>query len=100
MAEVSDMIGKTCLVTGATSGIGFVTAHELAQLGATVVLVGRNKQKCEQAVTTIRTATGNTSVEYLVADLSSQNDIRQLVREYLSRHDRLNVLVNNAGALF
>lgn len=100
MAEATHMIGKTCLVTGATAGIGFVTARELARLGATVVLVGRNKQKCEQTVTTIRTATGNIAVEYLVADLSSQDDIRRLVREYLSRHSRLNVLVNNAGALF
>ncbi|MFT3880764.1 MAG: SDR family oxidoreductase [Gemmatales bacterium] len=100
MAEIVTMVGKICLVTGATAGIGFITARELARMGATVVLVGRNKQKCEKAVAYIRSATGNNAVEYLVADLSSQSNIRRLVREYLSRHSRLNVLINNAGALF
>lgn len=94
------MEGKVCLVTGATSGIGKVTAHELAKQGATVVIVGRSRQKVEATVEEINSRTGNQSVEYLLADLSSQKEIRSLAREFKSRHDRLDVLVNNAGAVF
>jgi NAD(P)-dependent dehydrogenase (short-subunit alcohol dehydrogenase family) len=94
------MEGKVCLVTGATSGIGKVTAHELAKQGATVVIVGRSRQKVEATVEEINSRTGNQSVEYLLADLSSQKEIRSLAREFKSRYDRLDVLVNNAGAVF
>lgn len=94
------MAGKTCLVTGATVGIGKVTARELARRGATVILVGRNRQRCEAVVETIRDVTGNPNVDFLVADLSSQADIRRLAGEFRERHDRLHVLTNNAGALF
>jgi retinol dehydrogenase-12 len=94
------MAGKTCLVTGATAGIGRVTARELARRGATVVVVGRSRERCEAAVEAIRRETGNPAVESLTADLSSQEDVRRLVREFRGRHDRLHVLVNNAGALF
>ena len=94
------MSGKVCLVTGATSGIGEVTAEELARKGATVVLVGRNPQKCEATVGRIRERTGNLAVEALVADLSSQAEVRRLADEFRRRYDRLDVLVNNAGALF
>src|SRR5262245_55083634 len=94
------MSGKTCLVTGATAGIGEVTARELARRGACVVIVGRSQERCEATVAAIRRETGNPSVEFLVADLSSQAEIRRLAREFLGRHRRLHVLVNNAGALF
>jgi retinol dehydrogenase-12 len=96
----TSMDGKTCLVTGATAGIGEVTARELARRGARVVLVGRSRERCEATAEAIRRETGNPAVEYLVADLSSQADVRRLAREFLARHDRLHVLVNNAGALF
>lgn len=94
------MLGKTCLVTGATSGLGRVTARELARLGARVVLVGRDRARCEAATSAIAGATGNAAVEYLVADLSVQAQVRRLARDFRARHDRLDVLVNNAGALF
>src|SRR5436190_824728 len=94
------MAGKTCLVTGATAGIGEVTARELARLGANVVVVGRSQKRCAATVEAIRRETGNPSVEFLRADLSSQADIRRLVQEFRVRHSRLHVLVNNAGALF
>lgn len=94
------MTGKVCMVTGATAGIGEVTARELARRGATVVIVGRNRERCETTVESIRARTGNTAVEFLCADLSSQADIRRLAREFMQRHKRLHVLVNNAGALF
>src|SRR5438270_1490302 len=94
------MSGKTCLVTGATSGIGAVTARVLAERGATVVVVGRSRERAEATVARIREGTGNPSVESLLADLSSQASIRQLAREIQERYPRLDVLVNNAGALF
>ncbi len=97
----SSMTGKVMLVTGATSGIGAVTARALAAAGgATVVLVGRDRERSAAAVEQIRRSTGNQSVEYLLADLSSQAEIRRLADEFLGRYDRLDVLVNNAGAMF
>ena len=94
------MLGKTCLVTGATGGIGRVTALELAHMSANVIIVGRNPAKCADTVVGIREATGNLAVEFLVADLSSQQQIWQLAMDFQKRHTRLDVLVNNAGALY
>jgi NAD(P)-dependent dehydrogenase (short-subunit alcohol dehydrogenase family) len=94
------MAGKTCLVTGATGGIGLVTARELARRGATVVLVGRSPERCEVSAAAIRQETGNPTVEFVAADLSSQAEVRRLARAFRERHPRLHVLVNNAGALF
>ena len=94
------MAGKLVLVTGATAGIGLVTARELARAGANVVLVGRSPERCQQAVDLIRKETGNPAVEAIVGDLSSQNDVRRVASEFLQRFDRLDVLVNNAGAFF
>jgi NAD(P)-dependent dehydrogenase (short-subunit alcohol dehydrogenase family) len=94
------MRDKVCLVTGATSGIGLVTAHELAARGARVVLVGRNREKCDAAVRQIQTATGNKQVEALLADLSSQQQVRDLARQFRELSPRLDVLVNNAGGIW
>lgn len=94
------MIGKVCLVTGATAGIGYVTARHLAQRGAAVWLVGRSREKCVAAAQSISAATGNPAVGFLVADLSAQADVRNLARQFLAENDRLHVLVNNVGALF
>jgi NAD(P)-dependent dehydrogenase (short-subunit alcohol dehydrogenase family) len=94
------MAGKTCLVTGGTAGIGAATALELARRGASVVVVGRNRDRGESSVASIRRATGNASVGYLCGDLSAQADVRRVAGEFLGRHRRLDVLVNNAGALF
>jgi NAD(P)-dependent dehydrogenase (short-subunit alcohol dehydrogenase family) len=91
---------KVCLVTGATSGIGAVAVRELARLGATVVLVGRDPQKAAAAVAQIRAQTGNPNVEALLADLSSQRQVRELASQFLQRHQRLDVLVNNAGGIW
>jgi retinol dehydrogenase 12 len=97
---MADMIGKTCLVTGATSGIGEVTALELARMGAYVVLVGRSPDRCEASLARIKQATGSSSVEYLIADLSSSAQVRQAAHQFMEKHNRLDVLVNNAGAAF
>ena len=93
------MSGKTCLVTGATAGIGIVTARELARMGCTVTIVGRNETKCHSTVAAIKKATQNQSVDYLLADLGSQEEVRKLAADVLDRDRQLNVLVNNAGTV-
>jgi NAD(P)-dependent dehydrogenase (short-subunit alcohol dehydrogenase family) len=95
-----NLAGKTCVITGATSGIGLATATSLARLGARVILVGRNPARCESARTEISRETGNDNVEALVADLSSQAEVRRLADELRSRVPRMDVLINNAGAMF
>jgi len=99
-AETSDLDGKVVLVTGATSGIGKVTARELARSGATVVLVARDRAKGEAVVREIRAATSKDTLELLVGDLAVQRDVRRIAAEFKQRHDRLEVLVNAAGAVF
>ncbi len=94
------MNGKICMVTGAASGIGAVTARALAQQGATVITVDINAEKGAATTREIQDQTGNPSVEFIQADLSSQNDIHLLARRFLERYQRLDVLVNNAGAMF
>ncbi len=96
--EVS-LAGKVCMVTGATSGIGKVTARELARCGAAVVVVGRSEARSQATVSQIRQQTANPSVDFLLADLSSRQEIRRLAGEFESRYSRLDVLVNNAGAI-
>jgi len=91
---------KICMVTGATSGIGLETARVLAQQGATIVAVGRNPEKGSAVVSHIRNVTGNPSVDFMQADLSVQAEIRHLAEEFKDRYPRLDVLINNAGAIF
>ncbi len=92
--------GKVILITGATEGIGKYTALELARRGATVVIVGRNPQKTAIVKDWLQLETNHSSIHHLVADLSVQAQIRQLAAEFGRRFDRLDVLINNAGALF
>jgi NAD(P)-dependent dehydrogenase (short-subunit alcohol dehydrogenase family) len=92
--------GKICLVTGSTSGIGKVTARELAKQGATVVLVSRTRAKGEATQTEITQATGNPHVELLVADLSLLADVRRLASEFQHTNSHLHLLVNNAGCAY
>ncbi len=94
------MSGKVCLVTGATSGIGRVTARELAQMDATVVAVGRNPQKGAETVAEIKRRSASDKVEFMQADLSSQESIRDLAKTFTDKYDQLQVLVNNAGGVF
>jgi len=92
------MTGKTCLVTGANSGIGKETALGLARLGARVVLVCRNPQKGETALADIRRETGSSQLDLLVAEMSSLASVRVLASQVRQQCPRLDVLVNNAGA--
>jgi NAD(P)-dependent dehydrogenase (short-subunit alcohol dehydrogenase family) len=92
--------GKICFVTGSTSGIGKVTARELADRGATVVLVSRNRAKGEAMQAEIKQATGNQHVDLLVADLSLLEDVRRLATEFQQTYPHLHLLVNNAGCAY
>jgi NAD(P)-dependent dehydrogenase (short-subunit alcohol dehydrogenase family) len=94
------MQGKICLVTGSTSGIGRVTALELAKMGATVVLACRDKSKGEATRDEIKAQNRDASVDMLLADLSSQQSVRQLAQDFTDRYSRLDVLLNNAGGIF
>jgi NAD(P)-dependent dehydrogenase (short-subunit alcohol dehydrogenase family) len=94
------MQGRVCLITGSTSGIGRVAAEQIASMGAILCLVGRDRGRAERTVEEIRSGTGNDSIGYLLADLSVQSEVRRLASEFRSRHARLHVLVNNAGATF
>jgi retinol dehydrogenase 12 len=96
----NDMSGKICLVTGSTNGIGKSTALELARMGATVVIVGRDAQKTSKVVQEVRAASGNPNVDSLLADLSSQQEVRRLAHEFKNKYSQLHVLLNNAGAVF
>ncbi|MFO7664471.1 MAG: SDR family oxidoreductase [Chloroflexota bacterium] len=92
------MENKVCMVTGANAGIGKETAAELARRGAHVVMVSRSRERGEIARADIISSTGNHRVDLLLADLSSQASIRAMAAQFKETHDRLDVLVNNAGA--
>src|SRR6266849_555959 len=93
----TSMQGKACMVTGANSGIGKATALGLAQVGANVVMVARDRARGEVAQNEVKAKSGNNSVDLLVADLSSQQSIRQLVENFKQHYKQLYVLINNAG---
>ncbi|AMR29407.1 hypothetical protein A0257_21440 [Hymenobacter psoromatis] len=91
---------KIMLVTGATSGIGLVTARELARGGAHVVLLARDPAKAERTRQKLVAATGNPRIDTVLADLSSQQQVRAVAAELHALYPRLDVLVNNAGLMF
>jgi retinol dehydrogenase-14 len=90
------MAGKTVLITGATSGIGRATALGLARMGAHLAITGRDRGRTEDAAREIRAAGGG-EVDVLVADLSSQSEVRRLAEEVLHSLSRIDVLINNVG---
>jgi NAD(P)-dependent dehydrogenase (short-subunit alcohol dehydrogenase family) len=92
------MSGKTCVVTGANSGIGKETALGLARMGARVVMVCRNVDKGKAALEEIRRESGSSQVDLLIADMSSLASIRALSKQIGEKYPRLDVLINNAGA--
>lgn len=100
MHNPQDMKGQTVLITGGTGGIGKETAIGLAKLGATVTVTGRDATRGREAVTAIKRASGNTQIELLLADLSTLAEVRHLARTFTEEHERLDVLINNAGGLY
>jgi NAD(P)-dependent dehydrogenase (short-subunit alcohol dehydrogenase family) len=97
---MSEMKGKICIVTGSNSGIGKETAIDLAKMGANVVMVVRNKERGEKAQKEIVKQSGNNSVDLMICDLSSMESIRHFAEEFKKKYKRLDVLINNAGAVF
>ncbi len=91
------MRDKVCLITGASSGIGLVTALELAKRGAAVVMVNRDPARGERARAEVAAKSGSENIELILCDLSSQRQIRDLAAEFKRRHGRLDVLINNAA---
>src|SRR5262245_32512697 len=97
--SLPSLSGRTCMITGASSGIGRAAAAALAGLGASLVLVCRDRARGEATLTAIRERTGNRDLTLMLADLSSQAHIRRLAREYLATNRPLHVLLNNAGVM-
>jgi len=100
MSPSNEMQGKICVVTGANSGIGKETARGLARMGAHVVMVCRNSQKGEAALEEIRGEPGAQQVDLLIADLAGLRAVRDLSAQIHAKYTRLDVLVNNVGAVF
>lgn len=100
MTALVSLRDRICLVTGATSGIGYETALGLARMGARTGIVGRDSARTRAAAEAIRAAVPGARVDTFVADLSSQAEIRRLAAEVRALYPNLHVLVNNAGAIF
>ena len=100
VGDLGRMSGKICVVTGASSGIGKVTALELAKRGATVVLICRSGKKGEEAAREMRALAGRGAIDLMLADLSVQRQVRAVAAEFEGKYDKLHVLINNAGAMF
>src|SRR5215213_3938393 len=97
---MGQMHDKVVIITGANSGIGKAAAIGLAKLGANLVMVCRSLERGQAARTEIQEISGNRSVDLMIADLASQHSIRQFTSAFCDQYPRLDVLVNNAGAIF
>lgn len=95
-----DMRGKVVLITGATRGIGRMAAHGIASSGATMVVVGRDQSRVDSLISELEEVSGHGPIHGEICDLLSQDDIRALAERFTASHGRLDVLVNNAGAIF
>ena len=96
---MEDLAGKTFIITGANTGIGKITAKELARQGAHVILACRSKSKTDPVVDEIKRETGNDNVEFAALDLSDQGSIRSCAEALLARAPKIHGLINNAGVV-
>ncbi|MDD1746438.1 MAG: SDR family oxidoreductase [Methanomassiliicoccales archaeon] len=94
------MVGKVVFITGATSGMGLATARALATYGASIVIHGRDEDKAKQTVEEIQDETKNPAIYYLIADFEKMDEVRRLANDFRRQFHRLDVLINNAGAVF
>jgi NAD(P)-dependent dehydrogenase (short-subunit alcohol dehydrogenase family) len=97
---MNNTLDKICMVTGGTSGIGAAAAQQLARLGTTVIITGRNTSKCASQFEKFKQSVPGARVDFLQADLSSQVQVRQLAKDFKEHYSHLDVLINNAGAIF
>lgn len=97
---MTDLAGKICVITGATSGLGKAAASALAALNASLVLTGRNERAGNEFARKLRRRCLDASVEFVRADLSRQGDVRLLAAHISRTHERVDVLLNNAGGRF
>jgi NAD(P)-dependent dehydrogenase (short-subunit alcohol dehydrogenase family) len=95
--DIPDLTGRTAIVTGASSGVGYEIALQLASHGASVVLASRDKERTGQAARRIEAAAPGAGVEAAFLDLGDLASIRRFAEDFLDRHGALNILVNNAG---
>ena len=93
------MSGKTVLVTGASSGIGFEASIKIARTGAHVVVVSRDQRRGEEALAAVKSRSASDNVSLLLCDMASMAAVRALAHDFLARHSRLDVPVNNAGSV-
>jgi NAD(P)-dependent dehydrogenase (short-subunit alcohol dehydrogenase family) len=99
MKNQTHLENKVCLVTGANSGIGKEVAKQFLELGAQVIMVARSQEKGQIALDEIKTQTGKSTVELMICDFASQESIRSFADSFLEKYDRLDILVNNHGAM-
>jgi len=98
--EGVDLHGKLAIVTGASTGLGLETARALASVGAHVVLAGRDATRIDAAIATVRERVPDAHLEPGALDLTSLDSVRGFAEWYAGAHDRLHLLVNNAGVMF
>ena len=98
-ADIPDQSGRTAVVTGANGGLGLETTRALAAKGAHVVMTARNQEKAAAAVEDIRATVGEPSLELIALDLASQAAVREAAEKILAAHDKIDLLVNNAGVM-
>ncbi len=94
-----DLSGRVAVITGATSGLGRAAASQLARCGAALVITGRSLERTELAATELQSETGSSEIHPMAADMGDRDQVRRLATGVLDRHDRLDVLIHNAGAL-
>ena len=90
---------KTVLISGGTSGVGKAVARSFAELGDTVVIIGRNDTKANTAVIELMHETRNDNISYLIGDLADPEIIKNIVADFLANHKKLDVLVHCAGII-
>lgn len=99
LTQLPEQVGRTIVVTGANTGLGYETARMLAAKGANVIMACRNLNKANAAKQKIESQVTNAKIDVMQIDLSSLNSVRDFASTYQSKYDRLDILINNAGVM-